>query len=379
MKKHNYYISLLLSFAALFASCTDDNTFEGQQGTPFSLYVRNGEMTESRVVDTDYMPNGAQIGVQLVKSGSTDLYLPATSNLLFTHSAASYGSWTASGTTYLNAAQAAAYAYYPYNADVTDFSAIPVASGTTDYMFGTSIGDVNDGSPQAIIYMQHALSAVRIAAKLGTASAMQIKSIKIEGAGYHATANLNAYTGALTGQAGNQPVSISYDTPLALTSTAQNIDFVLIPTGTEAPLTITVTDANDVEQTLTTEAVQLQVGTLHTIQLTADYGGSLSFESITVGDWGYSDEGYPVIQAGNYTVTLAGDITGIAFNNTVNGDGSVTITAVPVTANSSVSEAACSTGASCSQSQGLNGIRIITLTDISSDIVVTFAGVVSTE
>lgn len=375
MKKLRQYIILWMAATAILTGCSQDEVTDSPIGVPFSLSVGCGDINKSRVVDSDVLPNGAQLGVQLVKSGSTELYLPTTGNLLFTHSGTSYGSWTASPTTYLNAAQATAYAYYPYNADVTDFTTIPVQSGTTDYMYGQSIQDVNDGSPQAIIYMHHALAAVRLSAKLGTAAAMYISSVKLEGTGYYATASMNAYTGDITGGSGNGPLTISYDTPLALSSTAQNIDFALIPTDAPQTLTFTITDGNGVQQTLTTEPVQLQCNTLHTIELTADYGGALTFGSITVGDWGYSDEGYPVIQAGNYTVTLAGDITGIAFSNQVDDNGTVTINAVSIEAGKTVSEVTCTDGADFTQSVNYNGLRTILLTNLTGDVTLLFSGI----
>ena len=69
---------------------------------------------------------------------------------------------------------------------------------------------------------------------------------------------------------------------------------------------------------------------------------------------------------------------GIAFNNTVNEDGTVTIVAVPMQSGKKVVQVTASTGAVMQQTvDDMTGIRTVILSDITADTQVNFNGISS--
>lgn len=265
-------------------------------------------------------------------------------------------------------------AYYPWEVDV-DVTSIPIKSGDTDYMYSQPVTGVTSVNPQANLVMQHALAAVRVNLKRGMyAGTGLVKSISVAGNNIAGTGRLDATTGELSGLA-----DIGKSVPMVMSSSLDNTitkDFILIPTNSEAPLTIVV-NIDGGNYSVSTDAICLQRGILYSIDITVDYA-ALSWSDLTVETWGYDGFGKLVIPVGNYKVTLTGNMEGIAFNNTVNEDGTVTIVAVPMESGKKVVQVTASTGAVMQQTvDDMTGIRTVILSDITADTQVNFNGISS--
>ena len=263
-------------------------------------------------------------------------------------------------------------AYYPWEEDV-DVKSIPIKSGDTDYMYSQPVTGVTSVNPQANLVMQHALAAVRVNLKRGMyAGTGLVKSISVAVNNIAGTGRLDATIGELSGLA-----DIGKPVPMVMSSSLDNTitkDFILIPTNSEAPLTIVV-NIDGVDYSVSTDAICLQRGILYSIDITVDYA-ALSWSDLTVETWGYDRFGKPVVPVGNYTVTLTGNMEGIAFNNTVNEDGTVTIVAVPMESGKKVVQVTASTGAVMQQTvDDMTGIRTVILSDITADTQVNFNGI----
>ena len=380
-----YLVSII---GVMNISCTDEmDTNEVMQSVPLKLSVKNAGYSRA-LIENDYFTTAAYIGVKLVNTGTVDDYTPETSFLEYFHSGSSsstnpvdYDNWSlqsGSSTPYLKSNPATVYAYYPYDKNKTDFTAIPVKSGQTDYMYGHSIEDVHVNQNYAMLQMQHALAAVRIKTKLGTAKTKKISSISIEGDGISSKGYMNVFTGGLNGFEGHGPVVYDYETALSLSSSFQSTDFALVTTGANKPLTVNYTDIYGTVSSFTTEAVTLNPGYIYTIEVSVNYGGQMTYDKISRDSWVNDNSGNVSFNVNGHTISCVGDMDGIALSKIINDD-KVIINALPMLSYYSVNQVTVNGSASVSQniSSDIPGARIISLSNISSDITVSFNGVTS--
>ena len=371
----NRIITILVVLSFL-ASCQHRELTElpDVSGTPLQLNVTTAPVTDSRaLISSACLPSGSQIGFSLTdESGSTYMGI-AYNNVKATAVGSTVNQKYILGTSVLlDNIDGTIQAYYPWEEDV-DVKSIPIKSGDTDYMYSQPVTGVTSVNPQANLVMQHALAAVRVNLKRGMyAGTGLVKSISVAGNNIAGTGRLDATTGELSGLA-----DIGKPVPMVMSSTLNNTitkDFILIPTNSEAPLTIVV-NIDGVDYSVSTDAICLQQGILYSLDITVDYA-ALSWSDLTVETWGYDGFGNPVVPVGNYTVTLTGNMEGIAFNNTVNEDGTVTIVAVPMESGKKVVQVTANTGAVMQQTvDDMTGIRTVILSDITADTQVNFNGI----
>ena len=263
------------------------------------------------------------------------------------------------------------YAYYPYSSSVTDMTSIPVStSGQDDYMYATAV-TVNANNTTASLKMKHALSAVRFMIKKGTyAGTGQVTAVSVKSSALGTSGTLNAVTGEVTSVSGKGS-TISVSKSLKLSTSTQDVDVIVVPTGSAADLTLSVTlDGKTYSTVVSGAAVTKANCNKYTLTVNA---GELELSGIGIGDWGYNDSGAPTITAGSYKVTFAGNYSDIAFGNTVSGS-TVTIKAINYDGYK-VKEVSASSGATLTQSVSGN-TQLITLSNITSNVTVTFNGVV---
>ena len=366
-------MALLLISSLALTACTDDNEHLTQVGTPLQLNVQTAAIQSRGLIESATLPDGHAIGLTLVDVSDATYDNIAYNNIKATSSTGKVPqTWTLANDILLSATNGVLYGYYPYNEDVTDITQIPVAVDDTDYMYATPVTEVNDGKATPNVVMNHALAAIRLNIVRGTYTGTgQVTAVSVKGDNIATFGTLNAKTGALTSLTGTGS-AVTNSTAFTLSTTAKQIDCIIVPViNTSAAPTITMT-IDGKEYIATPSAVTFEQGSIYQYTLTVD-AKDISLSDVTVGDWGYSDSGNPVIHAG-YNITLAGDIEGIAFSNTVNDDGSVTIKAVPVEDNAKVKEVACSSNVTCTQTEGDNGMRTIVLNNLQGDVTVTFNG-----
>ena len=324
------------------------------------------------LIESGYLPDKSKIGVSVTNSSGGAYDGTTYRNIPYTASGTGAGqSWSGS-TIPLSMNQGTCYAYYPYNSGVTDITAVPVStSGQDDYMYATSV-TVNAEAKEATLNMNHALSAVRFLLKRGSyAGTGKVTAVSVTSAGVGTSGKLNAKTGGLTGVSG-KGTAIGVNTSITLSDVAKSVDVIVVPAGTSAELTLSVTIDGKAYSSVISSASILQ-SRCHKYTLTVNQG-ELALSSVKVGNWGYSSAGSPTITAGAYTVTCEGDYEDIALYNTISS-GKVIIKAVsaygypvkPVELNGSAKIV-----------QEENGIcRTITVSNITNNQTIIFNGCIT--
>ena len=357
----------------LYVSCVnvlDDGVLLSSKGADLSIHVLAEQPESSKALITDtYLPSGSAIGITVLNTSGSNYDGTAYSNIKFTSSGTSTSqTWAGASTVKLSATEGYCYAYYPYSSSASSITAIPVTAGSTDYLYATK-QSVNDKSKTATLPMKHALSAIRFALKRGTyAGTGKVTAVSVASSALGSSGTLNATTGAVT--ASNKGTAVSQSANLTLSTTAQNVDVVMVPSGTAGSITLSVTIDGKPYST-TVSSTTIAQGSCYTYTLTVN-AGALALSGVQVGAWGYNSAGAPTITAAGYTVTFAGDYSGVAFENSVSGS-TVTIKAIGLP-NCTINEVTKTGTATLTQSVSRK-VRTITLSGIASNVTVTFNGI----
>lgn len=191
-----------MSLAAVFSlgSCSQEDLADVQKEDGVKLGIETTSITQSRsVVETSYLPDGAQMGVFLRESGKDTYDDDSYKNILYTATGTTSQTWGSTAAPELSNTSGNVYAYYPYTAGDFDLTAIPVdlSTGDVDFMYSIAPASVNYSNPEASLTMRHLCALIRITFKKGTYEGECIlENVKIEGAGSTGTFNLltNTYT-----------------------------------------------------------------------------------------------------------------------------------------------------------------------------------------
>lgn len=283
--------------------------------------------------------------------------------------------WESDSPVMLSTQSGTVYSYYPYADGIKDITSIPVRANSTvqtDFLWGTPVSASRDNRTASII-LNHALAAVKISFARGTYSgAGNVTKVSFGGDCIATVANLDATDGSLFDLTGK---GVSIEPPFTartLSSTPQETEILVIPTGnTKGKIVITI---DGEEFTLEFNDIALNQGEITQFYLTVN-DGELSLSDITVSEWTYGDSKSTEVKVTD-KVTLTGEIDDIAFYNCVS-NGTVTIVAVPKTKDifEEVEPVTYTGAATLSQVSDIEtGVRTITITDIESDVTVTFAG-----
>ena len=270
------------------------------------------------------------------------------------------------------------YSYYPYAEACTDITAISIRANSTvqtDFMWGIPVS-VNKDNRKASIVMKHALAAVRITYVRGTYSGIgNVSKVSFGGNCIAVAGTLDATDGSISNLAGKGTMLTPPQITTSLSSTLQEFELIVIPTGEKQGKIVITIDGKD--YTLEFGDIDLRQGQITQFHLTVN-DGELSLSDITVSEWTYADSKDTAIKVTD-KVTLTGNLDDIAvYNSVVNGV--VTITAVPKTKGTfkEVEPVSINSNATLSQSCDIHtGIRNITLTNITGNVTVTFYGTYS--
>lgn len=322
------------------------------------------------LLTSTYFPSGSQLGVTVTNSSGGNYDGKTYNNICFTANGSDANqTWTGASDIMLSNTQGYCYAYYPYSSGVSDISSISVStSKQTDYLYATS-ATVSATNRTASLTMKHALAAIRLGIKKGTYTGTgAVTGVSVSSSALGTSAVLNGKNGGLTGISGKGS-TISVSKSLSLKTAVQNVDVIVVPTGSSADLTLSVTIDGKSYSTVVSAATVTQ-GKCNTYTLTVN-AGELALSGIKIGDWTYNSAGSPTITAGGHTITFAGNYEDLLFSNKVVSSSEVTITACsrsgltvyPVTA---------SAGTLVQTYDGL--FSVVTLSNITSDITVNFNG-----
>ena len=286
--------------------------------------------------------------------------------------------WESDSPVMLSSETGTLYSYYPYAEACTDISAISIRANSTvqtDFMWGTPVS-VSKDNRHASIKMNHALAAVRITYVRGTYSGTgNVSKVSFGGNCIAVAGTLDATDGSISNLAGKGTMLTPPQIATTLSSTLQEFELIVIPTGEKQGKIVISIDGKD--YTLEFGDIDLRQGQITQFHLTVN-DGELSLSDITVSEWTYADSKDTAIKVTD-KVTLTGNLDDIAvYNSVVNGV--VTITAVPKTKGTfkEVEPVSINSNATLSQSCDIHtGVRTITLTNITGNVTVTFYGTYS--
>lgn len=367
---------LAASLILISAGCSKTATtgHDSDESMELTLTVSTGLPGKAMVTDSQ-LSDGSEVGACVIGTDG-NLYdgLPYDNIRYVADGVHPYQSWNPDMSVMLSANKAVLYTYYPYSRQVSSLKSIPVTASSTsqtDYMYGTPVRGLYNHSSSASVTLNHALSAIRVSLARGTYSGEGVVSeISVRSEGISCRATLDATSGTLSDfQESNTKIcpSISAFNLNSKTDT----DIIIIPNGTKSAIEIEITIDGE-KFSLHTVPVTLNKGIVASYNITVN-NGSADISGMTVKEWGYTSEGNPTIQK-EYSITLTGDMEGISFDNKSNPDGSIQIIAVPYHSNDAeVNPVTFSGNARLEQNTDpKNGARIITISDIRSDISVMF-------
>ena len=283
------FLSLLLTTCAAFTACNNEvENISQESRAALQLKVGVNQPTSRAIVEGKALPNESQIGVSVVDNTGTAYQNQNYNNVLYT-AAEVQGkqTWTTTANVTLSGEEATLYAYYPY-AEGADITAIPVDMTETDqkdWMYATPVTGLSDGKSTAEVQLNHALTDLRLTFYKDTYSGKgEVTEFTVQSTGMAVGGTLNAKTGEITLPA--TPVNtITRTAAFTLTdkATATPLDVMHIPTGAEAPVTVSVTvDGNTYSASTTAFTLQKAKAYNYVMKLTST---GLEVTSVALTDW----------------------------------------------------------------------------------------------
>lgn len=373
-------MAALLLALPLLPSCTDDEPVGQMEQVPLQLAVGIDSIASRAMITGNTFDNGSSIGIFVLDMATMSTYDGNTlHNIRYTaQDASGTQKWVSDSETFLSYTQGAVYGYYPYSSGVS-LTAVPVQSGSTDYMLGYSEGTVNASKPSTALIFSHAQHAFNINISLdnylgdGVLTDLTLSSSKLAAS---KTVNLVDGSVSYTGEGTTLSVPMVNTALGSESSLAGQIMAVSTVTGTNTvDLTVTATVDGKV---LTLERSDLYInmtdGFCSDLNIVIS-GETMRLAGVGVSGWGQTDMGDKDIAIASL-VNIIGDTEGIAFSNQLNDDGTVTITAVPMEQNTFVAEASLTGTGVLEQSIDYNtGIMTAVVSDMSGEVNVAFNGV----
>ena len=358
-----------------FYGCGEDDFVEPVVADPqLTVSVVANDPVTKDIITAGFLDDNSEIGVAMynedlgAESGVSYHY----HNVKFTAAGTAENQvWNPEQPIYLGETVGTAYAYYPYNESVTNVEEIPVTTvGQTDYLYAKQ-ENLSSAATSATFPMNHGLAVVSLKVVRGSYPGVGLLSkAEVRGPGICTAGKLNAKTGELHSFVGKaDPVAVASD--VTINSEGDIVDLIVVPNGETGAFRITLT-IDGVEYITATSEIKLEAGCRYHYTVTANER-QVVLSAVSIGDWGYNDAGDPTILVGGYSITLAGDLTGLAFNSVVSGS-TVTIEARPKTAFWVPVSITASEGVTMTQQVASDGLITLNLSEITANIVVTFVG-----
>ena len=292
---------IIISAACLaiaLASCNQIKTPENEyQAMSLGINVKAAVETKGLLTDY-YLPAGSSIGVFVTDKSGVTYDGQTLANVKYTGAGEkSSQTWTAESNIMLSNNQANLAAYYPYSEDVTDVKAIPVKATSdiqTDWMWATPVSGLYNKKTDAIIYMNHALAAVRLIVKQGNGQgSVEVTSVAFSSDGAATEALLDATKGTLSSINGQGTQFVVNET-FVPSSTEKSFDFITVPAGVSAPIIVELT-VNGSKITALGKSVLLEAGNIYEYTISVDGTNGASVSRVMMSQWKVQDEGSTVI------------------------------------------------------------------------------------
>lgn len=380
MKKYYQLIYLAALMTAVSCSIREDRpagTIDDSDAASLELSVTMSQTQTKGLMTGTTFSDGSEIGIALCEeNGKPYDNLPYSNVRFCAEGTGSSQQWTPETDVMLSTTKASLYAYYPYSSDITDIASIRIKADSdtqTDWMYAVPVTEMNNRSNKASVNMRHALSAVRLSLKRGSYTGTgNVTAVSMHGNNMATGGRLDAKTGKISSITGTGTAISPQISPIVLTSAFQDIDIIAVPTGSAASAEMKIV-IDGTEFILETSSFNLEQGKIAVFEATVD-NSSINLSSVKIRDWTYTTAGTPVIRH-DWTISLEGDIENISFANTINDDGSIQIIAVPIPLDASVDPVTVEGEVTYTETTDLErGTRTIILSEISSDVTVTFAG-----
>lgn len=367
-----------LSIAAALSSCSPQDItpplIEEETLVPLELELATNTVTRA-IVEGTTLPTASSVGITVRDSYGAYAGEEYT-NIKYTSKEVSGSDvWECDSPIMLSPQTGVLYSYYPYAEACSDISAISIRANSTvqtDFMWGTPVS-VSKDNRHASIKMNHALAAVRITYVRGTYSGTgTVSKVSFGGNCIAVAGTLDATDGSLSNFAGKGTMLTPPQIATTLSSSLQEFELLVIPTGEKQGKVVITIDGKD--YSLVFGDIDLRQGHMTQFHLTVN-DGELSLSDITVSEWTYGESKDTSIKVTD-KVTLTGNLDDIAvYNSVVNGV--VTITAVPKTKGGfkEVEPVSINPNATLTQTSDIHtGARTIKLSNITGNVTVTFYG-----
>lgn len=378
MKRFTKTVALIAASAAAASCSVHEETLNEtkRDNVPLTLSVAASMSTSRSLITSEILPDGSHIGITLEEENNALYDGISYSNTRFTAERLSDRQiWNSSEPVMLSASKASLYAYFPYSEEVDDISSIPVKATSdiqTDYMYSEPVRGLNNHNPDATILMKHALAAIRLSISRGTYTGKgEITSVTVSGEAMAGGGILNARTGEITDlEEIGAAISLSPEMP-ALADDKCDLDIITIPSGRKAGLCIEIVMDEETFK-VTADEVELEPGMLSIFEIKAN-NATVDITPLRVKAWDFNKESETSIGK-KWNITLTGNTEGLTFSDSVEDDGSITITAVPPHSDAEVNPVTIEGTADVSESIDEDtGARIINLSDIGSDVIINFS------
>ena len=331
----NFGIATLLLTLLYLISCTDDESIVQSKQVPLKVSVGIDSIASRAMITGNAFENGSSIGVFVIDMPTMSTYDGKTlHNICYTaQNMSGTQKWLSDDEIFLSETQGAVCGYYPFSSGV-NLTAVPVHSGSIDYMLGYSSGTVSALKPNAALTFSHALHAFNINISLdnylgeGVLSDLTISSSKLA---LSKTVNLVDASVTYSGEGSTLAVPL---VNTALSSESVRAGQIM------AVSTVTYYNTIDLKITATIDGKVFMVeNSALSLNLTDGYctdlniivsGQTMSLSGVSVSEWGQTDMADKSLETKLGNVNITGLNQEIAVNSSINADGSVTITAMPL-------------------------------------------------
>lgn len=289
------WLAFMLPLA--LAGCNNDDCTVERPGTP--MHVSVGTAVTRAAIDGGQLPEGSQIGITLTDMDGAQ-YDGAATWFNVPYWAAGTGAsqvWSAAGSQLsLSATVGQARAYYPYNPDVTDLTAVPVETASqTDYMYSGAVTGLSLVSYKASFVMRHVMTNIRLVIKKGTYTGnAQLKAVTVTSPFFGTAATLNTLDGTLSGITGTGAeltAPVTDGTQLTAEGVQYDLLTVADPAVTSGTLEILLQVGDDKFLATVDVAEAFANGQAYQYTLTLDNTG-LSVVMAVVEGWNHAEEQY---------------------------------------------------------------------------------------
>lgn len=279
------------------AGCSDDDNTVDRPGTP--LHVSVGTAVTRAAIDGGQLPDGSRIGITLTDMQGAQ-YDGADTWFNVPYGASGTGDaqvWAAAGSRLsLSTTVGQARAYYPYNPDVTDLTAVPVETASqTDYMYSGAVTGLSLASYKASFVMRHVMTDIRLVIKKGTYTGnSQLKAVTVTSPFFGTAATLNTLDGTLSDITGTGAVltaPVADGTQLTAEGVQYDLLTVADPSVTAGTLEILLEVGEDKYVAAVDVAEAFANGQAYQYTLTLDNTG-LSVVKAVVEGWNQAEEQY---------------------------------------------------------------------------------------